>query len=852
MIIIELLLNGKISLDDKCWEFNINVDKELLINAYEDLKLWIIKLLKLRKIDIDFPVLNIVNDYHSINIDIDIYKRYNDDFNKNPNTIYCRTDYFDDKNYFKLESDDSINYNLANSLEEKQILEWFLYNIFGWKAFKPGQLGIISRMLNLRTTIGVLPTGSGKSLCYQFSALLQPSSTIIVCPLVSLIKDQYDSMRAMQITNIQKIDSTNTGEEKEQILKQLSNGKSIFTWISPERFQTKTFRECLEKLKSKANVTYFVIDEVHCLSEWGHDFRIAYLQLTRLAKKYLNNSILIGLTATLSANVLNNIRDEFGIERNDYNSIVTSSNFSRDELVFTIKNVDEGKKNNLLNTLLKKIDNTPNLIESHSGGIVFTPFKKGFRGCISLSNGYKSLLKHNEIAYYSSADNNENQQINKKTQEEFKNNNINLLFATKSFGMGIDKPNIRYTIHYGMSSSIDSLYQEVGRAGRDGNRSNCIIIHAIENNVGTKISEKIKNKKEFNLEKDIKDVKWGTGDISDQLLLFSNDFSNYKSESDYVYNFCKILNPKNNTIIISFDYFIKCTGTDKGISNKKYFCESILYRLFLLGIVKDWTVNYINQEFEIEYEIINNEEVKKHLINYIKRSDFDFDIDNLDEEYKEIIKDSKSIIDSYIKLVCYWYYDKITYKKILDICSLDKVLNEYNTDSKFKYFLKQYYTLDDEYIYLNSLNEGELDYFRALGIFYAQKIHFQSFVDTKMLEKISIMLDRFISENKYNEIYPFLQNLIYIFINKNIDESLSYIESILNNIKEKETIKVLANLINLCDKNSKEKFVNLLITKFNNIESLIDIYSYYPQEKILNTILKGELIKITKIEKEYF
>ncbi|MBU2920710.1 DEAD/DEAH box helicase [Winogradskyella psychrotolerans] len=242
--------------------------------------------------------------------------------------MYIRTDYLDlfhnrnknklDRvNYFKLSTSTKFKYKLLFNEESNDLenLEFFLKNIFEYDRFNNGQISIIQNILENNTTIGLLPTGGGKSLTYQLACLLQPCISFVVCPIKSLMYDQVKDLNQAYIQNIESINSDVGGAARTEILDNYSNGKYFFVFISPERFQTKDFRERLVAINSQLDFSYAVIDEVHCLSEWGHDFRTSYLNLSNTIKKYCPTINFLGLTATASVNVLKDIQLEFNTDQ---------------------------------------------------------------------------------------------------------------------------------------------------------------------------------------------------------------------------------------------------------------------------------------------------------------------------------------------------------------------------------------------------------------------------------------------------------------------------------------------------------------------------------------------------------
>lgn len=409
-------------------------------------------------------------------------------------------------------------------------LQYFLNNHFRKIEFREGQLQILNRILQCKDVIGILPTGSGKSLTYQLSTLLQPGVSIIIDPIRSLMIDQYDKLRQNFIDKTLYINSFDTKEERLEKLNLLSNGKIQFAIIGPERFQILEFRNFMRDfVANNLDFSYSIIDEAHCISEWGHDFRYSYLRLRDGIFKYCFNENLtefnqIALTATASFDVIADIQRELkmaedvlvgsppeAIDRKELKFIIEdipNPEFVDDNSEFFIREKEVGRiKYPRIKQILKNIPNEPFLkldlnqkttfFNKKSGkyencGLIFCPTKSD-----SLGNGVVANLKGFwTVKPYAiqKIDGLETQDFLSCTtfmgqsddgsvvadissnsfnnQKDFLANKHNLMIATKAFGMGIDKPNIRYTIHYSIPQSVESFYQEAGRAGR--NRENSV------------------------------------------------------------------------------------------------------------------------------------------------------------------------------------------------------------------------------------------------------------------------------------------------------------------------------------------------------------------------------------------
>ncbi len=423
-------------------------------------------------------------------------------------------------------------------LDRIKSLTYFVQSFFRKKSLRSGQLPIINKALQNESVIGLLPTGGGKSLTYQLCALLQPGITIIVDPIKSLMQDQNEGLLRNSIDATIFINSSiRTYFERQWAVNQLECGRVLFAFISPERFQIPEFRMALSKM-SEIEHNYFaycVIDEAHCVSEWGHDFRTSYLRLGENARKYcrtqnIKSSVpLFGLTATASFDVLADVKRELNIGNEN---VVSSLSSHREELIYQVtpitthlpievmgyhasRTVGDAKIraiNSIVRDLPKQILHNsengylPDQFNSdtfycknnkdkfESALLVFCPHKsaKSPIGVMYIAPAlHKELLN---VGTFFGGDDEMVDQLeisqSEAYQSKFINNDINALVATKAFGMGIDKANIRSTIHFNFPGSIESFVQEAGRAGRDKKRSICHILYTID---AKQIDENINN-----------------------------------------------------------------------------------------------------------------------------------------------------------------------------------------------------------------------------------------------------------------------------------------------------------------------------------------------------------------------
>ncbi|MEG0254295.1 RecQ family ATP-dependent DNA helicase [Vagococcus sp.] len=320
---------------------------------------------------------------------------------------------------------------------------------FGFSSFKLGQKETIDSLLSGKNTFTVLPTGTGKSLCYQLPSYMFDGQTVIVSPLISLMEDQVSQLRKMGEKSVVALNSTLDYPSKKYVLNNLSSFKFIF--ISPETLNQEEVFQCFSDL----NITLFVIDEAHCISEWGHDFRPSYLQLKHNLNK-LNNPLTLALTATATESVKKDIENELFSSR-DFHTYFYSVN--RENIYYQVEECED-KVDFLLSFLAEK--NMP-------GIIYFSSKREAERLAATLNEHlpYSVAFYHGDVS----------SQDRVKIQQQFINDDIRILCATSAFGMGVNKENIRFVIHYHLPDSLENYVQESGRAGRDGKQSISIILY---------------------------------------------------------------------------------------------------------------------------------------------------------------------------------------------------------------------------------------------------------------------------------------------------------------------------------------------------------------------------------------
>ena len=925
LLVLELLMSGQLKLQED-WYFSIFTDTSLpnfAQLAIDDLLIWLDHLYLLKnKTAIQKPQVHIEisKNEHVVNVNFSLHKRYTDEDKRYFKTIFVRTDYFDyfsvsdfptlieecfkwsNVNYFVVSTSQPISYNITK--QDEKTLEFFLKNIFDKTSFRDGQFPILQNALNRRDTIGLLPTGGGKSLCYQLPCLLQPAISFVVCPIKSLMYDQKD--------NLEKIF--------------ISQGKYLFLWISPERFQIQSFRDKISEINKNFTLAYAVIDEVHCLSEWGHDFRLSYLNLAKtidkLSPKDENGEGTIkflGLTATASVNVLKDIKVEFSRQKASLedDNIKTLTDYSRKELIFEVVK-DKGKKQIELLNLIEKLKKEEHFLENdEKAGLIFTPNVNGQKGCYALcnnlNNSYQGKVEwysgsipsktrcllvsipefiiNDEIAvieevkrqvfesdtslleeeldiiienniglirdrFRKASKNHYNTyllsiekipEITERTfkthkdrvQKGFKENKFPLMVATKSFGMGIDKDNIFYTIHYGIPTSVESFYQEAGRAGRwDKNKENkdkkgkCYVLFSPETYYPKEeyMIAPFDVMKIFDQQTTIQEIrkiqrlvdKEGK-DAFTQIYLFLQGLSDVEEDLNEVIAF------KNQYFQEGVTKFVEFKGA-KDREEK----EKLIYRLSLLGLVKDWTNNF-TQFFEITFGSEEEHHILKSLKNYIGKYEPTKDIKSEIEKMEEV-----TFLRKATKYLLQWIFDHIIYNRKQSLKTLYDWCLDFKGSDDFKARLDSYFVFNDVTAILQTIGEKPFEYEQWFKVFYYQEstneIKEGNYVSNNIF--IPAIKDNRLKNEKYRNLQDAVSRFLESYQN---NVGLNFISGLIrlalddfNNLDGESRFKRAFESIKNNEKSFSAEHQNIIL------EKLVDLGSYFKteQKEILCDVIK--------------
>ncbi len=330
-----------------------------------------------------------------------------------------------------------------------------LKKYFGYDSFREGQEFMINHILAGRDVLGIMPTGAGKSLCYQVPALLLPGITVVVSPLISLMNDQVRALNDVGI-HAAYINSTLNDAQVSKALQYAAQGRYKIIYVAPERLGTYVFQHFIHSLREPLEISMVTVDEAHCISQWGQDFRPSYLKILEFVQSLKKRPVVSAFTATATVEVREDILCVLGLR--DPQVLVTG--FDRKNLFFSVEQVKD--KDGFLRSYLRE--------HKDESGIIYCATRK------NVDKLYEELRGEGfpVAEYHAGLDN----QARKISQDDFIYDRRPVIIATNAFGMGIDKSNVRYVIHYNMPQSLENYYQEAGRAGRDGGSSECILLYS--------------------------------------------------------------------------------------------------------------------------------------------------------------------------------------------------------------------------------------------------------------------------------------------------------------------------------------------------------------------------------------
>lgn len=515
-------------------------------------------------------------------------------------------------------------------------LTFFLNYLFRKREFRGQQLDAIFNVLNDKDTLVLQPTGAGKSIIYQLSGQLLPGVTIVIDPIKALIEDQVRGLNDHRISRAAGLMSSDGDPlELQRMLAAIAANNVHYILMSPERLLVQSFRDSLSNLMQQTSVNLAVIDEAHCLSQWGHEFRFAYLRLAENLRKYCSNKTngapkLLAMTGTASRTVLKEMIAEIGINLEDEEAIVKPTSFNRKELQFSILKLDKGgatfgELNSMLQSIPEKLDKNPSDFFEQKGketnsGIVFTPHaRSSSHGLISIRDQInKDLTK--EVGVFASTapkgfDKANWETVKSRHSEAFKNNEEPILIATKAFGMGVDKPNIRWTIHMGIPSSIEAFYQEAGRAGRDRQTSHCSVIYSESDEEYT--NSVLNSANSINQMRELYQERKPQDDIDRALYFHLNSFSSVDDELRLISALLEMTGSCSASSTHQIAYSESRQKDNKHPHKEDW--ERAIVRMSYCALIDDYTTNYSAKTFNVTFSKYNYKNSKNKIEAYISK-----------------------------------------------------------------------------------------------------------------------------------------------------------------------------------------------------------------------------------------
>jgi ATP-dependent DNA helicase RecQ len=506
---------------------------------------------------------------------------------------------------------------------------WFLRWIFRKEAFLEGQWECVRRSLFGEDTLLLLPTGAGKSIAVQLAALLRQGPCIVVAPTTTLMNDQIDNLATVGIDRSVRISGRAGTEEKERLSGAFAAGHFKFCFMAPEHFRSQFFRQVLGQLTASTPVGLIAVDEAHCISEWGHDFRTAYFDVGPMARSSCTRPggqapPLVGLTGTANRVVLRDVRRALGIRGEDA-AVITPKTFDRPELRFRVVRCATRDKPTRLKEVVagmpERFGHTQAsfFANGRAAGLVFCPHVGGDLGVVRVAEELSEVLGTSVPAYsgtpppeVTAAD---WEAQTTKVARAFKRGRHNVLVSTRVMGMGVDEPDIRYTVHYGLPTTMEAFYQEAGRAGRDGEHAECTVILSVDQpdrarrllDPDTKIEGIIKAVEKLRAE--------SSDDVMHTLYFHVRAFRGLEAELDSIRLAISALgeiDPKRQAIL----GWAHEPGASGHRPNSHPRLERALHRLATLGVVKDYTVHWGRRVFEVSFGSSDPDSIRKALAAY--------------------------------------------------------------------------------------------------------------------------------------------------------------------------------------------------------------------------------------------
>ena len=694
-------------------------------------------------------------------------------------------------------------------IETKKSLFDNLQNFFGFDNFKGEQEAIITNILAGNDTFVIMPTGGGKSMCYQLPALMSEGTAIVISPLIALMKNQVDQLRAFGGSDsiAHFLNSSLTKSEITKVKEDVLGGKTKLLYVAPESL---TKQENIDFLRLN-QVSFVAVDEAHCISEWGHDFRPEYRKIRQVISNIGDNIPIIALTATATPKVQQDIQKNLQMN----NATIYKSSFNRSNLFYEVR-----AKRNVIKEIVK-------FVKQNTGksGIIYCLSRKKVEEVAEALNlnGIKALPYHAGL----------DPKVRADTQDKFLMEDVDVIVATIAFGMGIDKQNIFYTFHYGLPSSVEALYQEAGRAGRwdtkkvenKDKKGKCYVLYSPETHDSERVERLFRKRTTFAEMKEIGDSlkMWEKQDIFRQVYLFTKDQQDIDEDFKIILGVVNVYFKAETTVRIFWN------DTYSKLKINSDTLQKAIYRLSLLGIVSDWTTNFVNH-FEVQFKTLKESSIIKSISNYITKYDPNTDVE------KEISKVPKTtILEKSVWYLLNWTFENIAYSRKQSLKTLADFCATFKSSDDFKKRIDSYFVFSNTTFILQDIGENPNNYanwFEALYIFEETN----ELYENNLKRTLKIYIPEIQNDELRIEEYEKLRDTISRFLENNR-----------NNIG----LNFLSGFVRLAlneyqDSDGKERFESAL-------ETIKQIFSKIEQDDFLNRLMiLGKTLNIEQIEKLCF
>ena len=863
-LIIEGRLKNKSKIEITC-DFKSSIDwvslaYDDLRNTYDMLRPYISEKSNFTELELKL-VQEFSNKPDIIKLDISLFKIADDAYLPKQNMVNVLSvlngyEYFESKKRNSVNKRSKVSYLAATTENftrykastKKSSAQKFIHNTFGISDFRPGQYEIIQSSSSADAILGLIPTGGGKSLTFQFLGALESGCSIVVCPITALIRDHVLELNQFGFENrAEYISAEITGDEREFILQKLDQGKLKFLFLSPEQFQKAEFRTRLQILGQKSRINRVVIDEVHCISEWGHDFRTAYLNLADTISMLLPAVPVLCLTATAALKVIEDIQIEFEI--NDDNVLYFMQD-TRSELSFNLIETND-KIAELEKLIQENIDN--DMLNDQSAFVVFSPLnndvnyknktKPGlpqisanlraqyqdlkigiFSGSKPKNWEARSEFKHLDLPY-SEAENYDT--YKQKVQTLFKQNKLHGIVATKAFGMGVNKPNIRLAVHFGMPQSMESLYQEAGRAGRDKKPANCITLFTREKKVPDELHDP-----NTSLEKIVqirRELETSNADLSQQLFFLTSSNKAIIIETDECVrelNAARDISKKQKLNELAWLQLTE-DQEEESLNRRERIKEKIIYRLKQLGFVKDWTVDdFILGHYSVLWKDQNLDELSASILSTItKYAGEDAEVEKTKYKIEQILLSSSDEKErKLIELLLTWNYDHFVYQRRQSLKNLYEACENFKDPTSFKRQLESYFQVDRTFsTFEKLLQSGTADAIKVIGGLLQTKTG--NLRSRNVLENISGTLSRYLESYQSNPGLNLLSGLLRLEKNEFDDaDGENRFNNFLDQIQDAHDVTILVNLLNSFNKTQQERAIKAILDRAKNPDIATKIF----------------------------